>query len=84
MAMEIAQAPAKTLMMQGFMMYMSGSSVSIITIMIVGMSLLNSVKALAAVNQRECALRAWQGQREKRAMASLKSASHPPPPPQPN
>lgn len=53
MAMEIAQAPAKGLLMQGFMMYMTGSSVSIISIMIVGMCLMNSVKALAAVNQRK-------------------------------
>lgn len=52
MAMEIAQAPAKGLLMQGFMMYMTGNSVSIISIMIVGMCLLNSTKALAAVSQR--------------------------------
>ena len=54
MAMEIAQAPAKGLLMQGFMMYMTGNSVSIISIMIVGMCLLNSTKALAAVSQRTC------------------------------
>lgn len=53
MAMEIAQAPAKGFLMQGFMMYMTGNSVSIISIMIVGMCLLNSTKALAAVSQRE-------------------------------
>ena len=51
MAMGIAQSPAKTLAMQGFMMYMTGSSVSIISIMVVGMSLLNSGKALLATNQ---------------------------------
>lgn len=54
MAMGIAQSPAKTLAMQGFMMYMTGSSVSIISIMVVGMSLLNSFKSLLATNQREC------------------------------
>lgn len=51
MAMGIAQSPAKTLAMQGFMMYMTGSSVSIISIMVVGMSLLNSFKSLLATNQ---------------------------------
>ena len=35
------------------MMYMTGSSVSIISIMIVGMCLVNSVKSLGAVNKRE-------------------------------
>lgn len=35
------------------MMYMTGSSVSIISIMIVGMCLVNSVKSLGAVNKRK-------------------------------
>lgn len=51
--MEMAQAPAKGLPMQAIMMYMTGSSVSIISIMIVGMCLMNSVKALAAVDKRK-------------------------------
>lgn len=34
-------------------MYMTGSSVSIISIMIVGMCLVNSIKSLGAVNKRK-------------------------------
>jgi hypothetical protein len=59
-AMEIAQAPAKSLPMQAIMMYMSGSSVSIISIMIVGMCLVSSIKALAALNKSGS--RAWENE----------------------
>lgn len=52
-AQDIAWGPAKSLPMQAIMMYMTGSSVSIISIMIVGMCLVNSVKALGAVHQRK-------------------------------
>lgn len=51
MAYDIAQAPGKGYMMQCFMMYMTGSSVSIISIMIIGMGILNSLKAISAVNK---------------------------------
>jgi ER membrane protein complex subunit 4 len=52
-AMQIAQAPAKSLPMQAIMMYMTGSSVSIITIMIVSMSFMTPIKALMSIKKRE-------------------------------
>jgi len=50
--MSIAQAPAKNLPIQAIMMYITGSTLSIISIMVVGMALFNSIKALAAYHKR--------------------------------
>lgn len=44
--MEIGMAPFKSLMQTGFMMWMSGSSVNIFSIMVTGMIIMNTVKSL--------------------------------------
>ncbi|KHJ90837.1 Carbamoyl-phosphate synthase L chain, ATP binding domain protein [Oesophagostomum dentatum] len=49
-AWDVAMAPAKSLPMNMFMMYMAGRSVSIFPIMMVGMMLWRPAKALFAVN----------------------------------
>ena len=49
-AMQIAQAPGKNIFMTAFMMYMSGSSVQIFSIMITAMALFNPIKALLSIN----------------------------------
>ncbi|VDM61926.1 unnamed protein product [Angiostrongylus costaricensis] len=49
-AWDVAMAPAKSLPMNMFMMYMAGRSVSIFPIMMVGMMLWRPVKALFSVN----------------------------------
>ena len=46
----VAMAPAKSLFMTGFMLWMTGSGVHLFSIMIVGMSLFNPIKAIMAVN----------------------------------
>lgn len=53
-AMDIAWAPGKSLFMTGFMMYMSGSTVHIFSIMITAMALFNPIKALFAINNGMC------------------------------
>ncbi|KDQ59670.1 hypothetical protein JAAARDRAFT_33240 [Jaapia argillacea MUCL 33604] len=49
-AWDVALAPAKSLPMQGFMLYMSGGGVQIFSMGIVFMLLLNPFKNMAAVN----------------------------------
>ncbi|RHY21372.1 hypothetical protein DYB25_003553 [Aphanomyces astaci] len=49
-ASEIAQAPFKGLFQTGLMMYMSGSSINIFSIMITAMAIFNPLKALFNVN----------------------------------
>lgn len=46
----IAYAPGKNLFTTAFMLYMSGSSVQIFSIMMTGMALINPLKALLTVN----------------------------------
>jgi hypothetical protein len=50
-AWEVALAPVKQLPMTAIMMYMSGNSLQIFTIMTVGMALKNPVMGLVATNQ---------------------------------
>ncbi|GAB9462771.1 putative membrane protein [Globisporangium polare] len=45
-AMEIGMAPFKSLMQTGFMMWMSGSSVNIFSIMVTGMIIMNTLKSM--------------------------------------
>lgn len=44
-AMEIGMAPFKGLMQAGFMMWMSGNTVNIFSIMVTGMIIMNTIKA---------------------------------------
>lgn len=44
--MEIGTAPFKSLLQTGFMMWMSGNSINIFSIMITGMIVMNTVKSL--------------------------------------
>jgi hypothetical protein len=44
--MEIGMAPFKSLLQTGFMMWMSGNSINIFSIMITGMIVMNTVKSL--------------------------------------
>ena len=48
--MSIAYGPGKALLTTGFMLWMSGSSVQIFSIMMTGMALINPLKALVAIN----------------------------------
>lgn len=48
--MAIAYSPGKSLLTTAFMLWMSGSSVQIFSIMMTGMALLNPLKAMASVN----------------------------------
>ncbi|CAD6980551.1 unnamed protein product [Tilletia controversa] len=50
-AWEIALAPAKSLPMNGIMLYMSGSGVQIFSMMAVGMLVTNPIKALTSLDQ---------------------------------
>mmetsp|Transcript_21697 Transcript_21697/g.28080 ORF Transcript_21697/g.28080 Transcript_21697/m.28080 type:complete len:177 (-) Transcript_21697:1074-1604(-) len=50
-ALDVALAPGKNIFMQGFMMYMSGSSINIFSIMITGMAFLNPIKAIFNINE---------------------------------
>ncbi|KAE8209414.1 hypothetical protein CF327_g6596 [Tilletia walkeri] len=50
-AWEVALAPAKSLPMNGIMLYMSGSGVQIFSMMAVGMLVMNPIKALTSVDQ---------------------------------
>jgi hypothetical protein len=49
-AWDLAISPAKSLPMQGFMLYMSGGGVQIFSMGIVAMLLFNPFKALATIN----------------------------------
>ena len=51
--MEIALGPGKTVMMNGFMMYMSGAGIHIFSIMITFMGIMNPVKAILNVHGGE-------------------------------
>lgn len=44
--MEIGTAPFKSLLQTGFMMWMSGNSINIFSIMITGMIVMNTIKSL--------------------------------------
>lgn len=52
-AMEIAVGPGKNVLMNGFMMYMSGASINMISIMITFMGIMNPVKAIVNVHGGE-------------------------------
>lgn len=52
-AMEIALGPGKTVVMNGFMMYMSGAGIHIFSIMITFMGILNPAKAILGVHGGE-------------------------------
>eukprot|EP00953_Heterococcus_sp_UTEX-ZZ885_P036000 18565-Heterococcus_DN1.PRE.1 len=49
--MELAAAPGKNLMMNAFMMYMSGSSINIFSIMITAMLLSSTTSAVLNTNK---------------------------------
>ncbi|TDH68477.1 hypothetical protein CCR75_001423 [Bremia lactucae] len=49
-AMEIGMAPFKSLLQTGFMMWMSGNSINIFSIMITGMIVMNTTKSLFNIN----------------------------------
>jgi hypothetical protein len=49
--MATAYAPGKNLLSTGFMLWMSGSSIQLFSIMAVGMALMNPIKALATTNE---------------------------------
>lgn len=49
-AMAIAYGPGKNLLSTGFMLWMSGSSIQIFSIMMTGMALINPLKALTTVS----------------------------------
>ncbi|DBA04770.1 TPA: hypothetical protein N0F65_004407 [Lagenidium giganteum] len=48
-SMEIGMGPFKSLMQTGFMMWMSGSSVNIFSIMVTGMIIMNTIKSLFGI-----------------------------------
>lgn len=48
--MNIAYGPGKNLLSTAFMLWMSGSSIQIFSIMMTGMALLNPIKAIFSVN----------------------------------
>lgn len=50
-AMNIAYGPGKNLLSTAFMLWMSGSSIQIFSIMMTAMALFNPLKALAAMNE---------------------------------
>ena len=50
-AMEIAYGPGRNIFMQGFMMYMSGSSINIWSMMVVGHAFYNPIKALLSIDE---------------------------------
>ena len=50
-AMETGLAPGKNIFMQGFMMYMSGSSINIWSMMVVGHAFYNPIKALLSIDE---------------------------------
>lgn len=52
-AWDVAIAPAKSLPMNGFMLYMSGSGVQIFSMMAVGMLLTGPIKGIVSIQQCE-------------------------------
>ena len=48
--MEIGMAPFKSLLQTGFMMWMSGNSINIFSIMITAMIVMNTTKSLLNLN----------------------------------
>eukprot|EP01038_Epipyxis_sp_PR26KG_P008315 gene8315-11249_t len=50
-AMNIAYGPGKALLQTAFMLWMSGSSIQIFSIMITGMALINPLKGIATINE---------------------------------
>ena len=49
-ALDMGLAPGKNIFMQGFMMWMSGSSINIFSIMITGMAFMNPIKAIISID----------------------------------
>mmetsp|Transcript_4834 Transcript_4834/g.13728 ORF Transcript_4834/g.13728 Transcript_4834/m.13728 type:complete len:191 (-) Transcript_4834:399-971(-) len=49
-AMSIAQSPGKQMLMNGFMMYMSGKNLNIFSISITSMAVMNPLKSLVGLN----------------------------------
>lgn len=49
-ALDVALAPGKNILMQGFMMWMSGSSIHIFSIMITAMAFINPIKAIVSID----------------------------------
>jgi hypothetical protein len=49
-AMKLAMSPGQGLFTTGFMLWMSGSSLQIFSIMMIGMAFVNPVKAIAGIN----------------------------------
>lgn len=49
-ALDVALAPGKNILMQGFMMWMSGSYINIFSIMITAMAFINPIKAIINVD----------------------------------
>jgi hypothetical protein len=49
--MSIAYAPGKGILTTAFMLWMSGSSIQIFSIMATGMALINPIKALGSINK---------------------------------
>jgi hypothetical protein len=52
-AWDVAIAPAKSVPMNAFMLYMSGSGVQIFSMMVVGMLLTGPIKAMLSIKQGE-------------------------------
>ena len=70
-AWEVALAPVKNLPMTAIMMYMSGNSLQIFSIMMVFMAFKNPITGLMAVNQ---AFEKFQTQTNKGQMLQVKAA----------
>jgi hypothetical protein len=49
--MSLAYSPGKGLLTTGFMLWMSGSSIQVFSIMMTGMALINPIKAIVGVNE---------------------------------
>ncbi|KAJ2254297.1 hypothetical protein IW137_003296 [Coemansia sp. RSA 1287] len=70
-AWEVAIGPGKSLPMQMFMAWMSGTSVSIFSILITGMILMSPVRAILGVNQTFAPLLRAKGARVDVSMQKL-------------
>ncbi|KAJ1647660.1 hypothetical protein LPJ64_000965 [Coemansia asiatica] len=74
-AWEVAMGPAKTLPMQAFMAWMSGTSVSIFSILITGMILMTPFKTIMSVQQTFAPLeRVAKGSSQKLDLTLQKAA----------
>lgn len=51
-AMGLATSPAKSVLMQSFMMYMTGSNLNMMSISVTSMSILNPLKAILGINKQ--------------------------------